>query len=306
LESRLARRSERRHGTGRRAIDRAELERDLAAAGFPDGAVVFVHSSLSKLGFVQGGAETVLGALEAVVVGRGGTIAMPAFTMTGTMHETLKSCQPFDVRTTPSGMGKITEALRRNPDSRRSIHPTHSVAALGPRADWLVADHHRSPFAFDADSPLGRVLEADGYIMGLGTDLGPVTFYHVLEDLRGEDFPFAVYTPDSPLAVEVTDWDGQPVRMAVMAHDSAVSADRIDKPTGTAVRAFMQDYLERDGGLRWIKVGDGRAWVIRAADLFTCLECLMVQGITIYRDPCCERREEWLADVGGSRRRAVG
>ena len=34
-----------------------------------------------------------------------------------------------------------------------------------------------------------------------------------------------------------------------------------------------------------INVGDGKAWVIRAADMFTCLECLMVKGITIYRDP---------------------
>ena len=38
-------------------------------------------------------------------------------------------------------------------------------------------------------------------------------------------------------------------------------------------------------GSRWINVGDGKAWVIRAADMFTCLECLMVKGITIYRDP---------------------
>ena len=51
-------------------------------------------------------------------------------------------------------------------------------------------------------SPLGRVLEADGYIMGLGTDLGPVTFYHVLEDLCGDSFPFPVYTPDSPVVVK--------------------------------------------------------------------------------------------------------
>ena len=50
-------------------------------------------------------------------------------------------------------------------------------------------------------------------------------------------------------------------------------------------RDYVTRYLERDGGLRWIKLGDGKAWVIRAADMFTCLECLMVQGVTIYRDP---------------------
>jgi aminoglycoside 3-N-acetyltransferase len=285
IEAGLARRSERRHAAGRVAIGKAELERDLAAAGLPDGAVVFVHSSLSRLGFIEGGAATVLAALESAVVARGGTLAMPAFTMTGSMYETLKSGPEFDVRETPTGMGKIAETLRRDRRSRRSIHPTHSVVALGAQADWLVADHHHSPFAFDADSPLGRVLEADGYIMGLGTDLGPVTFYHVLEDLCGDSFPFPVYTPDSPIVREVTGWNGERLKVVVMAHSSDVSADRIDKPSGMGVRDYITRYLERDGGLRWIKVGDGRAWIIRAADMFTCLECLMVKGVTIYRDP---------------------
>jgi aminoglycoside 3-N-acetyltransferase len=285
IEAGLARRSERRHAVGRRAVGREDLERDLTAAGLPDGAVAFVHSSLSRLGFVEGGAATVLAALRSTIVARGGTLAMPAFTMTGTMYETLKSDQPFDVRETPTGMGRIAETLRQDKQSRRSIHPTHSVVALGARAEWLVADHHHSPFAFDADSPLGRVLEADGFIMGLGTDLGPVTFYHVLEDLCGDSFPFPVYTPDSPIVREVTGWNGERLKVAVMAHSSKVSADRIDKPTGLAVRDYITRYLEREGGLRWITVGDGKAWVIRAADMFTCLECLMVQGITIYRDP---------------------
>jgi aminoglycoside N3'-acetyltransferase len=285
IEAGLASMSERRHAAGRRPVSKEDLERDLAAACLPDGAVVFVHSSLSRLGFVEGGAATVLAALRSTVVARGGTLAMPAFTMTGTMYETLKSGQPFDVRETPTGMGVIAETLRRDKQSRRSIHPTHSVVALGARAEWLVADHHHSPFAFDADSPLGRVLEADGYIMGLGTDLGPVTFYHVLEDLCGDSFPFPVYTPDSPVVREVTGWNGERLKVAVMAHSPVVSADRIDKPTGLAARAYITRYLERDGGLRWITVGDGKAWIIRAADMFTCLECLMVQGITIYRDP---------------------
>ena len=51
--------------------------------------------------------------------------------MTGSMYETLKSGPEFDVRETPTGMGKIAETLRRDKRSRRSIHPTHSVVALG-------------------------------------------------------------------------------------------------------------------------------------------------------------------------------
>src|SRR4051794_20131468 len=66
IEAGLARRSERRHAAGRVAIGRKDVESDLSRAELPDGAVLFVHSSLSKLGFIDGGASTVLAALESV------------------------------------------------------------------------------------------------------------------------------------------------------------------------------------------------------------------------------------------------
>jgi aminoglycoside 3-N-acetyltransferase len=145
----------------------------------PNHAVVFMHSSMSRLGYVEGGVATVVSALRgAVVEARDGTVAVPTFSMRGGMAETLRAGEIFDVRNTPSGTGRITELIRKQPDARRSLHPTHSVAAIGPRAARLVEAHHRDRRSFGPLSPFARLIEADGYILGLGVDLGPVTFYH--------------------------------------------------------------------------------------------------------------------------------
>jgi aminoglycoside 3-N-acetyltransferase len=54
--------------------------------------------------------------------------------MNGGMADTLRAGEIFDVRNTPSGMGRIAEFIRKHSDARRSLHPTHSVSAIGARA----------------------------------------------------------------------------------------------------------------------------------------------------------------------------
>lgn len=282
VEALLRRRAEARIRASRPRVSRDALIADLEALALPAGSIVFVHSSLKALGYVEGGAATVVDALRTVIVDRGGgTLAMPTFTGSGGMYDTLRSGEVFCCRTSPSRVGAITELFRQQPGVRRSLHPTHSVAALGRQAEWLLEAHHRCVGAFGEGSPLARLLEAGGQLLGLGTSLGPVTFYHVLEDLR-PDFPFRVYTPDSPIEAVCRDENGREVRLRVMAHDPTVSRTRIDRPEGEWIRRYVTDYLEAEGGLRWGKVGAGRAWTISARDMYRGLEALLAQGVTIY------------------------
>lgn len=282
VEGLLRRRAEARVRESRPTVTRDALIADLEALALPPGGIVFVHSSLKALGYVEGGAATVVDALKTVIVERGaGTLAMPTFTGLGSMSETLRSGVIFCSRTSPSRVGAITELFRQEPGVRRSLHPTHSVAALGPRADWLVESHHHCIGAFSEGSPLARLLEADGHLLGLGTGLGTVTFYHVLEDLRS-DFPFSVYTPDSPIEAICRDQSGVEHRLRVMAHDSAVSRTRIDRPEGEWIRDYITRYFEAAGSLRWGRIGAGRAWRIPARSMYQGLEALLAQGITIY------------------------
>jgi aminoglycoside N3'-acetyltransferase len=50
------------------------------------------------------------------------------------------------------------------------------VAAIGHEAEYLTEAHAMSPSIWHEKSPLARVLELDGKIIGLGSNLGNVTF----------------------------------------------------------------------------------------------------------------------------------
>ena len=54
-----------------RPLDRAELARQLRALGLEAGDRVLVHSSLSSLGHVEGGADALIDALLDVVTASG-------------------------------------------------------------------------------------------------------------------------------------------------------------------------------------------------------------------------------------------
>ena len=70
LEAFLARRSEVQQKKARPHVERQQLIEDLEKCGFPEGCNVFIHSSLKSLGWVIGGARTVIDALAIVVVER--------------------------------------------------------------------------------------------------------------------------------------------------------------------------------------------------------------------------------------------
>jgi aminoglycoside 3-N-acetyltransferase len=151
---------------------------DLRAAGVRPGGVLLVHSSLSSMGHVVGGPETViLGLLE--VLGPEGTLLMPALSYE---HVTTKN-PIFDARRTPSNVGAIPESFRKRAGTRRSMHPTHSVCGVGPRTAELLGDHALDRTPCGPNSPFHKLRDAGGQILMLGCGLRPNTSMHAIEEL---------------------------------------------------------------------------------------------------------------------------
>ena len=150
------------------ASTHTDLVSGLGSLGLTSGDVVFVHSSLSSFGHVEGGAETVVQAfLE--VLGPEGTLAVPSFGkyfMEG-------PGQVWDRDRSPSLMGRISETVRTWPGARQSPHAVHPVSAVGGLAEDLTERHHLTDFAFD--SPFARLLELDAWIVLLGVTYNSCT-----------------------------------------------------------------------------------------------------------------------------------
>ncbi|MDE2768336.1 MAG: AAC(3) family N-acetyltransferase [Chloroflexota bacterium] len=155
-------------------LDRPALVRDLTRLGVPRGGLLMVHSSLRSLGHVTGGAATVLDALLETL-GSDGTLVLPAFTYPLSRDPGFV----FDPQHTPSLMGAISDAGRRHPRARRSLHLWHSITAIGPLAETIVTAGGES--AWDADSPMCQIRDRDGMYLLLGVPYQNLTAVHLSE-----------------------------------------------------------------------------------------------------------------------------
>lgn len=171
------------------------LTDQLQSLGVSAGDVVIAHCSLSALGWVVGGAQAVVEALEAVV-GVAGTLVMP--TQSGQLSDPVRWSNPpvppawvetiraelpaYDPhRTATRGMGQIVDCFRSHPEVRRSAHPTVSFAARGPAADQIVGAHPLTP-AFGETSPLARLYELDAKVLLIGVGHDNNTSLHLAEN----------------------------------------------------------------------------------------------------------------------------
>jgi aminoglycoside 3-N-acetyltransferase len=153
-------------------------------------APVIAHASLSSFGRVQGGAETLVGALLAAFP----SVIMPTFTYKtmitpevgppdngityGSGRETNKMAvfyrpdMPAD-----SMMGIVSETLRKHPKAKRSIHPIYSFS--GVNADMaLKAQTLENPFG-----PIQVLAESGGWVLLLGVDHTANTSIHYAEQV---------------------------------------------------------------------------------------------------------------------------
>ena len=203
---------------------------DLKKLGLESGDTVFIHASFKSLGPVDGGALTVVRALENAT-NPGGLILMPSFNL---LENTRLRVETWNPDTTPSTVGWLTEFFRTMPGTFRSDHYSHSVAARGRNARAFV-DGHRdrtgrsSPWDLDPwgktygdNSPMARAYAACGKLLMLGVTYETSTYIHL---------------------VEVICWH----RRREIAPDAGYG--RIDRP---ALGAYWEDY----GALSLGRVGD--------------------------------------------------
>lgn len=173
------------------SIPRAALTKQLEEMGIVKGDSLLVHASLRSMGILEDGANTVIEALVNAV-GESGNLLMPSSPVDGLQLDYVQSKPVFDSKTTPSGMGAISEKFRKLSGVKRSLHPTEAVCALGPQAEYLTEGHFNQITPYNVHSPFYRLCELKGKILYVGVTLDNAgTSLHVLED--AVDFPYQVY-----------------------------------------------------------------------------------------------------------------
>lgn len=178
-------------------VDRAQLAAGFRSLGLLRGQHLLVHCSMSQIGWIVGGAATLLNAILDVA-GPDATLVVPTHTTlnsdtsaafraatagldTDARAQYLADMPGFNPASTPStGMGKFAEYVRTLPSASRSSHPQASFAAIGPGARDCTSVHDLDCHLGER-SPLGWLYAADAAILLLGVGYSECTAFHLAE-----------------------------------------------------------------------------------------------------------------------------
>lgn len=161
-------------------ITKLDIENGLRKLGVKNGMALEVHCSLSKFGYVDGGAATVINALMQVV-GKEGAIVMPSFMLSPNipLNDTdrklgltlkIKILQSDEER---NAMGIVSDTFRKMSDVITG-QGLFRVSAWGQDAD-----KHSLGFQ--------HLLDQNGHALLLGVDIYRLSSMHYVEDILPDD-----------------------------------------------------------------------------------------------------------------------
>jgi aminoglycoside 3-N-acetyltransferase len=165
-------------------IGQETIVKSLRQFGLVPGDVLVLHSSLASIGQVIGGANAVIDAFMEII-GNNGTLLVPTFTYS--FKSFGEKNPPFSPTESPSLCGMISETLWRRPDACRSLHPTHSVAAIGFFGREMVKGHDKTA-PLGIGSPFHKLSQIGGLVMLLGVGQEQNSLLHTSEKIA--DVPY--------------------------------------------------------------------------------------------------------------------
>ena len=253
-------------------LTQAELKQSVLNAGILPGDRLMVHASLSKMGFIEGGADTVVEVLKEMV-GAEGLILMPTSPIARLQLDYVSANPLFDVLATPSAMGKVSEVFRTSDGVVRSYHPTEPVAAWGAQAYEYIKDHTNKNTPYHWDSPYGKLIQHGGKILYIGVTLDNAgTHLHTLEDAMDVEVP-VYYAQEFRLPVH--DYEGKELIITTKVHNPEYSKKR-------RCDELLPMFL-REGVYREVYIGKAKTLVFDAKKMFDVMVSAFTErGVTMY------------------------
>lgn len=213
-----------------------QLKAHLKEMGVNPMGTLLVHSSMKAIGEVEGGADTVLDALIEYM--KDGLLILP----THTWKQMRPEYNVFYADREPSCVGILTNLIMKRPGVFRSLHPTHSVAAIGREAEEYVKGEENARTPCPREGCWGRLYDRKAQILMLGVTLSKYTYLHSVEEWA--DVPGRLTKQEIPLFV--LDFEGNEYAVPQHRHAGA-NSDWFPK--------MDEEYLTR-GAMKMGRFGD--------------------------------------------------
>lgn len=184
------------------------------------------------------------------IVGEEGNIVMP-FYPPGNSYEWAESGQVFDMQTTRSSMGILTQVFSEMPNVYKSMHPTKAVVAWGKNAEEIIKGHENSKTPFYWDSPYGWLLKNPSKSLGLG--LKNIPIFHSFEDIILEN-KFSLYQKH-PFSLTLKTDVGEEKEIITKVHDPSIISTLAD--AGDYVKSLsLKTYKRKKFGYTFCYIVD--------------------------------------------------
>src|SRR5258708_5719996 len=265
-------------------ITKRFLMDEFHSLGMQVGDTIFMHSSYSSLGRTPGGVEGgPQGVIDAIleVIGPSGTLIVPTFN-----YDFLKGV-PWDIRTSPSQMGILTELMRQDPRAKRMFHTIYSMAAIGKHSDELAAHHSQDCFGDTTIFKKFRDWEAKILIIGLAYSKS-ITFLHHCEQAAKVDYRF------------LKEFSGTAIDSGGMPHEVTYTMFVRDVDRGVVLDFEPMGALLDQQVVRMIKIGMGDVRLMKCNDVFR----VAVKALQEHKGPGLlyvietpERARDWIPEM---------
>lgn len=253
---------------------------------------VMVHSSLIHIGNIKGKHKPIVKALQDHVLDKGNTVLAIGIPVKGSTEEWLRSITRFD-KDAPIAMGVISTYYAKQEGACRSLNPTHSVVAYGPRAEEYTAEHHLDKTPFTEKSPYYKLLERNGGVLMVGAAIKHLTLCHIVEDILGDLYPQRVYGRKE-YPVDIFRDEECICHGTYKAHSKWGGVLRVPEYVQSRIKALPSTKVVQLGGAELI--------YINARDAVVCELEELKRGNSIYgwrriNKKCRERIDYWIERI---------
>lgn len=158
------------------------LIKDIEQTGIRKTGTLLIHSSMKAIGEVEGGGDTVLDAFIEYM--KEGLLLFPTHSWSD--KNLLDGI--YDPKTEPACVGILPNLFMKRAEAIRSMHPTHSVTAMGSKAQAYVQRDSDVMRNGDVQTPCPRkgcfagLYDEEAQLLFLGATLKTNTFIHSIEE----------------------------------------------------------------------------------------------------------------------------
>lgn len=250
---------------------------------------IMLHTSMVRIGTLSGGKKWIADNLLSAINLDKNTLIVTASPTLERNSDFLKKQPVFDVRTAPIAMGAINEYIGALENAKRSVHPTHSVIAVGAKADYYIEGQEKDSTPFGEHSPYYKIIKKRGKLLLFGATVENVTMMHAIEDMIGDAFPFKVYN-NKIYKVNCIDSNGRSLIVSTPTHNAILGLKR--------QLLWMKEGLMNNGYMQEWNIGGGTVSLVDAYGYTVYYLKELLAGNSIYgKFKCSDKLRNRIEDI---------